>query len=302
MSKISITIGIPAYNEEANIGLVLGDVLNQKLNDGYIDQIIVVSDGSRDRTVEEVKKIKNKKLVVIVNKKRQGLANVQNIIIENTDSDILVILNADIRLSDVYTLEKIISPIARGKADLVTPSVIEAGPDTFFEKILYVSTKIKNMTYEKYNNGKNVYTCRGLARAFSKRLYKEIMFTSSIGEDGFSYFYCVVNNFKYSFSQDAKVIFRLPNTFQDHKKQSIRFFKSQGLLKEKFGKDFISKSYKLPKLVLVKSLVENFIEYPSYTSLYLGVLFYLKLRSLFYKNDQDKWDISKSSKKVKVAR
>jgi len=44
MQKVSI--GIMAYNEEANIGRLLEAVLNQKLIYGYLNEIIVVASGS----------------------------------------------------------------------------------------------------------------------------------------------------------------------------------------------------------------------------------------------------------------
>ncbi len=298
--KLTITIGIPAYNEEENIYLLLKDVLKQKLIIADLRQVIVVSDGSTDGTVGKVKKIKTKKINVIENKSRYGLAKAQNTIIENTNSDILIILNADIRLPNLNTLEKMISPIIDRSADLVAPSVVEAEPETFFEKILFISTKVKNEAYEEYNEGKNVYTCRGLARAFSKKIYKKIFFTSSVGEDAFSYFYCLTNNFNYFFAKDAKISFRLPNNLEDHKKQSIRFFRSQEILKEKFGKGLISKSYRLPKLILAKSFMQNFTKYPIYTCLYLITLINFKFQSLFQAKSQDNWEISKSSKKLSV--
>jgi glycosyltransferase involved in cell wall biosynthesis len=48
--KISVSIGIPAYNEEKNIGRLLTAILNQKTYNVEIDQIVVVSSGSTDKT------------------------------------------------------------------------------------------------------------------------------------------------------------------------------------------------------------------------------------------------------------
>ena len=48
---ISLTILIPAYNEEATILEILGHVAEQKIDDVRI-QVLVVDDGSTDRTVE----------------------------------------------------------------------------------------------------------------------------------------------------------------------------------------------------------------------------------------------------------
>lgn len=301
MNKISTTIGIPAYNEEANIGRLVRDLLSQVGNNYILNHIIVFSDGSKDNTVKILKQIDDKLIIIIDNKIRRGKSFAQNQIIGMCESDVLVLLDADIILEDEHFIEKIIAPISNGNADLVASAVTEANPSTLFEKILYVSTKIKNEVYEKFENGNNVYTCRGVARAFSKKLYKKFTFITSIGEDAYSYFYCVANGFNYSFVKDTRVIFRLPANFKDHKNQSMKFFKSQELMKQKFGKELVDSSYKLPKLILINSLIKNFIKYPTLTILYFIVLIFLKLQSFFQtKEATELWDISISSKVINL--
>lgn len=300
MKKIqpTITIGIPALNEEANITKLLHDVLAQNTSGFYIEKIVVVSDGSTDRTVERAKNLKNKKITVVTNSKRQGLSFVQNLIISKSKSDILILLNADIRIPDRKFIQKIAAPIANGAADLVAPSVAEAEPNTFFEKILHVSTKIKNVAYESYHDGNNVYTCRGVGRAFSKRLYEKMHFLASVGEDAFSYYFCITNEFVYHFEKSAKIVFRLPGNYSDHKKQSMRFFTSQELLKREFGKRLVTQGYKLNNRVLVASLLKNFIKNPVFTMLYILVFALLKIQAFFNLDQKDHWEISVSSKRI----
>ena len=49
--KLTVTIGIPAYNEEANVRNLLVSLLAQKETNFKLQEIIVVSDGSTDKTV-----------------------------------------------------------------------------------------------------------------------------------------------------------------------------------------------------------------------------------------------------------
>src|SRR3989344_306584 len=55
MNKKTVIVGIPAFNEEKNIGVLLESILLQKGNNFTIDKVIVVCDGSRDNTAEIVK-------------------------------------------------------------------------------------------------------------------------------------------------------------------------------------------------------------------------------------------------------
>lgn len=297
---LKVSIGIPAFNEEANIELIIKDLLNQKQDNILIERILISSDGSTDRTTEIVKSFKDKKLVLFDNKKRKGLATMQNIIIKNTNSDMLVLLNADIRIKNTNFLEKLVAPISSGKADLTTPSVKEVKPQRFFEKILLTSTKIKNLAYKEFKKGNNVYTCHGQARAFSRKLYKKIHFPSSIGEDAYSYFYCLSNGFKYKYQKDISVLYKLPDNFKDHTKQSIRFFQSQKLISKKFNKNFVLSEYNIPKKIMAKSVLQSLIQYPIYTSFYLFVVLYLCVQSYLSKNVDDKWEIAVSSKNTRI--
>ena len=54
MKKLTVTIGIPAYNEEKNIGRLLKSLSNQKGDDFTLNEIVVLSDGSTDMTNEIV--------------------------------------------------------------------------------------------------------------------------------------------------------------------------------------------------------------------------------------------------------
>ena len=56
--KLTVTIGIPAYNEEKNIGRLLRALLRQKTNGLSIKKIIVISDASTDKTSQIVRGFK----------------------------------------------------------------------------------------------------------------------------------------------------------------------------------------------------------------------------------------------------
>src|SRR5690349_19774683 len=97
MKKLTLTIGIPAYNEEKNIAALLRNILDQEIPNNIIAKnIIVISDGSTDNTIINAKQVKNKIVKIIDVNKRQGIAESQNKLIKMCNTDILVILNADI--------------------------------------------------------------------------------------------------------------------------------------------------------------------------------------------------------------
>ncbi len=298
MKKITVTIGIPAYNEEANIGYLIEDLLKQRSNGYILEKIIIISDGSIDRTAEVVKSFNKNEIFLVDNKFRQGLAKTQNEILEKSNSDILVLLNADIMINDPLFLSKIITPIKNDKSDLVCISLRELEQYTITGDILNVSMKFKTAIFEKYKKGNNIYTCHAV-RAFSKRLYKDFTFKGSIGEDAYSYLYAKFNNYKYDFIKSTKAYYRLPSNYKDHEKQSIRFIQSKKKFIKDFGEDFIHENYFIPKTPLVLTGIKFTAKYPIHMFLYVLIYFGIKVKAIFAGKISDSWEISISSKALR---
>jgi len=293
--KTGITIGIPVYNEESNIAFLIQDLLHQKQENIYLEKIIIFSDGSTDKTVEEARK-QGPSVEVIDSLNRQGIAYGLNYICHFSFSSILVLLNGDIRISDQFFLEKLAKPIFNQAADLTSCPILEKPATSFLEKILRTSMLFKQEIFDNYRLGHNVYTCHGPARAFSYNLYKEIKFLFSAGEDAYSYLYCLYHSFKYFYVKDTFVEYRLPDNFKDHQKQSLRFYQSKKMLEKVFGREFIKNEYSLPFSLKLQTFLSSFSRYPFDLSFYASISIFLKIRAFFVKEIPDVWEIAKSSK------
>ena len=113
--KHFIVAGIPAYNEEKYIAKV---ILKTKK---YVDEVIVVNDGSTDMTAEIARALG---ATVIDHPKNLGYgAALRTIFLEakKRNPDTLVILDADDQ-HDPDEIPKLVEPILRGEADIVIGS------------------------------------------------------------------------------------------------------------------------------------------------------------------------------------
>ncbi len=301
--NLTITIGIPAYNEEANISNLLHDLFMQKFDNFVLSQIIISSDGSTDRTNKIIKNLKNRNVKLIVNKTRIGIARGLNQIIKASNTDILILLDADIRIIDKYFIKKLIEPIVKTQADLTSSKIKPLDPKNFFSKILAVSMLYKSIIFINVNNGNNVYTCYGLARGLSKRFYKKLKFPVSIGNDMYSYLACKKKNFNFINVSSAIAYYRLPDNFNDHKKQSQRFYFTENEQEKLFDKNFVKSQTHIPfsaYLDSIGNLSQILIKYPILTFAYLSILFYIKLSKKPENAKNQKWDIAKSSKNLSI--
>lgn len=297
MKKLTLTVGIPAYNEGKNIRGLIKDLSKQRTNLATIDKIIVVSDGSTDDTAVMASNSKKRHILLFKGDKRRGKAARENEIIGMSSSDILILLDADIVIYDTKFFDKLIAPIVAGMAEMTSSAIQPLSPRTFFEKIFFISTKLKEILYLQFKNGNNVYTCYGPARAFARKFYKKLNFSSSEGEDMFSYFSCLDLGYKFKNIPAAITYYRLPTTFADHCKQSIRYHRAQKHMNKYFNQKIVLAQQTIPFAVYLKAFFRSLpiiLKNPFYCGLYLLVLTYTKIISKTKYQNIDNWNVASS--------
>ncbi len=107
----SVTVIIPAYNEEKTISEVIKVVKNVKL----VDKIIVVSDGSVDNTVNAAKK---QGVEILDLRDNIGKGGALSKGVNATHSEILLFLDADLLgLTEQHVIDLVI-PVINGEVDM----------------------------------------------------------------------------------------------------------------------------------------------------------------------------------------
>ncbi|MEA3449399.1 MAG: glycosyltransferase family 2 protein [Patescibacteria group bacterium] len=103
---------IPAYNEENNIAAVIESVKS------FIDEIIIVDDGSFDNTVRIAQKKSTAVIKHLINRGQGAALMTGNIYALENEADVIVHFDADgqFRAKDI---PKIIKPILSGEAEAV---------------------------------------------------------------------------------------------------------------------------------------------------------------------------------------
>jgi len=94
---IRCSVGITAYNEEANIGRLLQAILDQRLYEVEIAEIIVVASGCTDRTEEIVREymLRDPRIQLYVQEKREGKTSAINVFLAHAREKICVLESGD---------------------------------------------------------------------------------------------------------------------------------------------------------------------------------------------------------------
>ena len=147
MKRVSVVI--PAYNEAGTIGTVIEKAMK------YADEIIVVDDGSTDKTGEIAAK---KGARVIRHKENKGYIEALRTGFKAATGDIIVTLDADGQ-HPPEEIPRIAKPILENKADLVM-GVREK--ISFSEKVITLLTNLKVRTSDASTGYRAIR--RGIAR------------------------------------------------------------------------------------------------------------------------------------------
>ena len=107
--NIRCSVGITAYNEEANIGRLLQALIDQRLYEVEITEIIVVASGCTDRTEEIVRQYmaREPRIQLYVQARREGKTSAINVFLAHAREKICVLESGD-TLPRQDTIEKMV--------------------------------------------------------------------------------------------------------------------------------------------------------------------------------------------------
>jgi dolichol-phosphate hexosyltransferase len=113
---VKLSILMPVYNEEERVA----DALKQALAVDYPCEIelVVVNDGSRDRTAEALAGVDDARLRLVNHERNQGKGAAIRTAAENADGEYMVILDADLEY-DPQDIPKLLAPVLDGRANIV---------------------------------------------------------------------------------------------------------------------------------------------------------------------------------------
>ena len=219
-----LTIIIPAYNEEKSIARCIESMLRQDYKGAK--EIIVVNDGSKDRTADIIPQYP----VTFLNlKENGGKANALNAAINMAQGDIIVFSDGDSNMCPDAITSLVRCFSANPDADMVTGNVLINKPTGKNKLLTYCQMVEYHLEQEiaRYLQGLNgnVLVCPGPITAVKRSICDEIMFSdSTIVEDADFTITALKKEHKVILDPYSKVYTNAPETLKQWYKQRKRWW------------------------------------------------------------------------------
>lgn len=292
-NQLSVSICVPAYNEEKNIRQILTALLKQKVSQIHINKIVVISSGSTDRTNEIVQEMQKKssKIMLITEKVRTGKAAAINKFLRIINDDVIVIESAD-TIPKSEAIEKLCRPFLHDKKIGMTGGapIPVNDPNTFIGYIIH-SWWWFHRNIPRFGE---IIACKNILKSIPE---------SSAVDEAFIQADLVKKGFKVIHVDEAQVHNKGPETVGDLIKQRRRIFNGHSRLyqEEKVKIDNMTKSSL--KLLLFEFKIKSL---KHLIWLIGGVLIEIYSRFLgfydqyVYKINPNIWDTARTTKDLAI--
>lgn len=296
--RINFSIGICAYNEGNNIGLLIRSIQKQNLaNYQFLKEIIVVASGCTDNTEEIVKNmaVKDNRIKIIVQKKRKGKASAVNRFLASSKSPRLILASADLIL-EKNCLRYLIDTLSMSQVCLVAAQVV---PLNKGNDLISFAVKLQWNLHHKINLQFPDRPKVGELIAF-KKIFKKIPVTSAVDEASIEpliYF----QGYKVKYCPDAIVYNKGPETVRDFLSQRRRIYAGHADLSRNYGYKVVTYS----NLRVLGTLLAN-VEWNKRFFLYTPLVIMLEavgrgagfIDCMFKRRSHAIWKIAKTTKKL----
>lgn len=215
--QLLYSVGVMAYNEEANILRTLRAVIEQESRQTRPAEIIVVASGCTDRTVPLVQAFtQNQPLVrLIVQERREGKASAINLFMQQATAPLLVLVGAD-TIPERDALEHLCAQFADPTVGMVGARPIPVNDEnTFTGHAVHLLWRLHDSMARRTPKLGEVVAFRNIVKAIpTDTAVDEISIQASIARQGLRMVYV----------PDALVYNKGPATIRDFLKQRRRIY------------------------------------------------------------------------------
>ncbi len=294
--KLSFTVGITTcYGGES----ILDTVKSVRASRGVDENFPFILIADRNPIKASFKReLKKYNVELIENKTESGQIKKQKQILALCKSNVVIFTQDDI-LFEPDTLAKIMKHFgSHPKTTFVSVRKKPVEPTSLFEDITIVGTNVINRVAKQWNGGDNYLSAVGRCLGFRTEWIRGFNIPNNVvSTDAYKYFENKRRGGTYCYIWDAAILYKKPQNIKEHLRKSSRFQHQKEEMYRYFGD--LKKEYRVPKILLIKATIAEFLTNPLRSVLFMIVYAYTRLFKINIKQSLNPiWQVDISTKKI----
>ena len=251
-AAITIDVVIPAFNEASCIGGVLRDVMMARQHDWFqIQNIYVISDASTDQTDNIVQQVarRDRRIKLIRKQERKGKQDSINLAFSVTNADVVLFIDADVRLASEHSLARLLHHFRDGNAALVQGGLVRVHPG-FTIHAAKLAAHFDWIVVDRVRRRKAIswWSIDARVMALSRDFCRCLVLPCSLADDQFIFYSCIQQGRKFVWADDAIFYYLPPESIADFSHQWSRYFFYTKKSRQYFGEELVDKDMSVPGL------------------------------------------------------
>ncbi len=254
-----VSIIIPAYNEEKGIAQTIKSACNINYPKDRLE-IIVVDDGSRDKTYKIALENKSKQVRVFRLEKNSGKGCAMNFAIKKANGEFIITMDADNTIVETDALIKMIPHFFDKEVICVSPSMVVYNPRGILQRVQQIEYLFGIFLRKSFATLNAIHITPGAFSAYRKSFFDKygLFPESNLTEDMEMALRIQYNNFRIVNEPSAVIYTVVPNKFKALMIQRRRWY--AGLLKNlKDYKELFSHKYGAMGLIILPTAIITII-------------------------------------------
>ncbi len=295
IKKIPVTICICAYNEENNIERTIRSAFSQIGDNFDLTKVIAVSSGSTDNTNAIISKLTREfdKLLFLPQINREGKNSAINLALDNTETEVVVLLNADNIFQSEKSLDELIKPFQNSKVGIAGGHPVPTNDKNTFTgytvHLVWMMHHYVSLIQPKIGE---LVAFRDIGTRLPTEMQSDEDIIRMKLED---------NGYESVYADKAIILNRGPETVKDYIKQRTRVNIGENIIKKEFEYSLPTHNYGiLTKAMFSATKALGF--HPIKTVFAVALEMYSRLKAKIHvsknKKDDNIWEQVESTKKV----
>lgn len=303
MTRPTLTIALPAYNEERTIGNVLRALLAQQRDAFTLDRIVVYTDGCTDHTTRIVKEIQQgaPEIQLVEDKVRHGKIYRVNQMFRECTSDLLMVLDADLGFEGNDFLNTFVkATFADTQSVMFVAHQIPLRPGTFEGKLYWAAFLMWDYIRLSVPEKDHVQNFYGAASIFRKSFLQAAQ-VPDVFKEMRTYIYLMAKKMGgFNYVDDAVIYYWPPHTARDFATLQNRAFGSDTIHLQKIFGPKAEHANTIPRIYKVIGLLKFIATHPLYALPALYINFHVSKGTREAQKTKEPsaiWEIVPSTKK-----